>query len=262
MNLLAIRGCIRCKRVIKINAKGRCDACYNYLKRTGVEWPIGVKIKRLRKCVNCKREIKINAKGRCSACYNCLMRNGIERPIKLIAKEDQFCVDCKEKPVYCMDRCKVCYDYHLRYKGKRKRPAYLRNRHKLNCKNPVCKKPLRLDISPIKGYCKQCYEYFRKRGVERPAVLTRLILPPGYTTCSNPNCERPLARPGFCGGCLSWFNEYGEQRQKKLCSKRVDLGWCECGEVATTEYSFTVKKTKYTSILCANCLEIETSLVL
>ncbi len=260
MNALATRQCVRCKRVIKINAHGRCDACYSYLRRTGIERPIGAKVKKPQKCVNCKREIKINARGRCSACYNCLMRNGVERPINSIVKEDRFCIDCKEEPVYCVDRCKTCYDYHLRYKGKRKRPAHLRNRHKLNCKNPACKKPLRIDISPAKGYCKQCYEYFRKRGVDRPAVLARLILPPGYTACSNPNCDRPLVRPGFCGGCLGWFDEYRELRPRKLCPERVDLGWCECGEIATTEYRFKVEKTEYALILCDYCKFIEESL--
>lgn len=214
----------------------------------------------IRKCVRCKRTVKINAKGRCSACYNYLIRNEVERPQRLINIRNRFCIDCKVNPVYCMDRCKVCYDYQL-YNG-RKRPVHLRKKDRLDCKNPNCRKPLRLCKKPVQGYCGKCYEYYRKRGIDRPARFARFQLEPGFKPCKNPNCDKPLKRQDRCADCLNWLLRYHRERPAELCPQRVDLGWCECGEIATTEYRFKVERTEYTLILCDNCLEIETSLIL
>lgn len=202
--------------------------------------------------------MKINAKGRCSTCYNYRRHNGgAERPIRLYDIADRFCMDCKEEEIFCMDRCKSCYDYWLRYDKKKTRPAHLRNRHKDNCKNSGCLKPLKHCNSPVKGRCKQCNEYWRKRGLERPAKFARFTPPFGYTTCDNPNCDKPLSRRGTCGDCVAWQKLYGKDRPREFCPIRVTLGWCECGSVAEVEHVETVHKTKFTAILCPPCHEIE-----
>ncbi len=171
--------------------------------------------------------------------------------------ENRFCADCKEEEIFSKDRCKTCYDYWLRYDKKKTRPAYLRNKHKRNCKNPHCQKPLRHCSSPVKGRCKQCNEYWRRRGFERPAKFARFIPPAEYTTCNNLNCDKPRSRKGICGDCVSWKKLYGEARPREFCPVRVTLGWCECGNVAEVEHITTVQKTTYRTTLCVSCYEIE-----
>lgn len=166
-------------------------------------------------------------------------------------------MDCKEEEIFCMDRCRTCYNYWLSYGKKKTRPALLRNRNKNNCKNPDCLKPLRHCTTPVKGRCKQCNEYWRKRGFERPAKFARFTPPFGYTTCSNPNCDKPRSRPGTCGDCVAWEKLHGQPRPREFCPIRVELGWCECGNVAEIEYAVTVIKTTYKTILCPSCYEIE-----
>lgn len=209
-------------------------------------------------CVRCSRKIKINARGRCSACYNYWLRNGgEERPVRLYNIRDRFCMDCKEEEIFSMDRCRTCYNYWLSYDKKKTRPIHLRNRNKMDCKNLHCKKPLRLDIEPVKGRCKQCNEYWRRHKKDRPAKFARFTPPYGYTTCDNPNCDKPLSRKGTCGDCVAWEKLYGEDRPREFCPIRVMLGWCECGNVAEIKYDVTVTKTIYESILCPSCYEIE-----
>lgn len=94
--------CRRCKQK-QATRMGRCDACYTYIMRHGVERP---KAKFTDKCLNCKRPLlKAGVKtkrnnyrnGLCMACYNYQFRHGKPRPKHLIEKQAKgshgFC-DC------------------------------------------------------------------------------------------------------------------------------------------------------------------------
>jgi len=98
---------------------GRCDACYTYIMRHGVERP---KAKFTDKCMNCKRPLLkagVKAKrenycnGLCMACYRYQLEHGKPRPKHLIEKKLNgsygFC-DC-DKPA--THKVKIVIHDHL-----------------------------------------------------------------------------------------------------------------------------------------------------
>lgn len=197
---------------------------------------------------------------RCSTCYTYLRRRGIDRPKRLI-KKVEACQDCREGVAFAKGRCRTCYGYFLT-NGKT-RPSHLRRKSTMDCRNPNCRKPLRLCVRSFRGYCVTCYDYRRQNnGGDRPARHARLELEPGYRYCENPNCDKVLRASAYgvtrCRACLNWMREKWEERPQELCPHRVTLGWCECGKVARHVVSLWPGR-RGELILCERCYELEES---
>lgn len=126
--------CRRCKQK-QATRMGRCDACYTYIMRHGVERP---RARFTDKCLNCKRPLlkagvrtKENSyrNGLCMACYNYqLKHDGKPRPKRLIEKHlsgsAEFC-ECNRPATHTvmiqihdhvepMPLCDDCYAEHQR----------------------------------------------------------------------------------------------------------------------------------------------------
>lgn len=219
-------------------------------------------------CTNCGFKRKIKGKKECVRCWNYEWRNGVKRPPADILPGSRknpfaFCRWCKEREVLALGLCVSCYFYQWRTGGQ-KRPVHMRNRSmdKGNCKNPHCKKPLKLVEHKIKGYCSLCYRYDWEYKINRPARLTRFISDPenGYYPCLNSNCDKPIKftykNKGYCYPCKRWFSTYCNDRPRELCPQAIRLGWCECGKLAIIEveiYLGVNGKTADTLILCQEC---------
>lgn len=209
-------------------------------------------------CGNCDKEKPIKAAKKCSACWNYKQRYGIDRPARLYNKPI-FCKKCKDNYIRCKGLCFGCYNYQLVNNGKA-RPRHLRN--KTICKNPNCGKPL---FGTRRGFCKPCYNYDLARGVDRPLRYTKFLLDDGYFYCKNPNCDKPIKskkRQGYCSLCFNWQRKYKKDRPRELCPQKIDLGWCDCGEVAKRELEIALGengKTHMKLILCESCYDLECS---
>jgi hypothetical protein len=59
-------------------ARGRCNTCYVYWRRHGVERPQGPRPRR--PCQTCGQLVQQFHRGRCNACYQYWYRHGVERP--------------------------------------------------------------------------------------------------------------------------------------------------------------------------------------
>lgn len=98
-----------------IRARGRCQACYVFLRRHGRD----VRREEMRParrqevpCDNCRRR-PVRAQGRCRTCYQYWRRTGRERPVTPLieAQEDGLCGVCGQRRVYRQHRCRSCYAY-------------------------------------------------------------------------------------------------------------------------------------------------------
>lgn len=102
-----------------IRARGRCQACYVFLRRHGRD----VRREEMRSfrrrevaCHNCRRR-PARAYGRCHTCYQYWRRTGRERPITTTVRrrEDGLCGVCGDRRVYRQDRCRSCYAYRQQH---------------------------------------------------------------------------------------------------------------------------------------------------
>ena len=109
------RGCANahCQRR-DIRARGRCQACYVFVRRHGRDaTPDEMRSLRRRQeqsCQNCG-ERPIRVRGRCQRCYQFFMRTGRERPAAHALLHDGMCVVCGRRPPYRQGRCRSCYGY-------------------------------------------------------------------------------------------------------------------------------------------------------
>jgi len=101
-----------CQRHL-IHARGRCQACYVYLRRHGRDATppeMGRRGGGREKCHNC-RDGLVYARNRCQRCYQYWRRNGSERPSTGQKSRDGLCVNCGRRPPYRFGRCRSCYAY-------------------------------------------------------------------------------------------------------------------------------------------------------
>lgn len=96
-----------------IRARGRCQACYVFLRRHGRDvQPEEMRSRRPeRPCGHCGQR-PIRARGRCRICYQYWLRTGRERPLH---RRDGLCAICGERRVFRQDRCRTCYAYRRQY---------------------------------------------------------------------------------------------------------------------------------------------------
>lgn len=91
-----------------IRARGRCQACYVFLRRHGRDaTPDDMREYRRhakRRCRNCG-EALVFARGRCQRCYQFWLRTGLERSHK------GQCRNCGKRRTYRRGRCRSCYAY-------------------------------------------------------------------------------------------------------------------------------------------------------
>ena len=121
--------CSNCRRS-PAKKMGRCDPCYNYYNRTGIERSAAAcqkppRMKQPKWCKNCGR-MDVEAHGRCNACRQYYDTNGKERPRHLYkVDQDRRCRNCKiplaslgRKPSgqnrYACGQCDPCYRYKQR----------------------------------------------------------------------------------------------------------------------------------------------------
>ena len=213
-------------------------------------------------CANCNKAKSIKALRLCVTCYNYQQTTGVTRPARLYNRGSIFCRWCKRTKAFRNGLCRACFDYHART-GK-KRPQRFYRKAFANCKNPNCKKPLWIDRG-IKGLCGKCYNYQKKYDRERPLHVCRLM--PDCThpvICGNQNCDRPLRRAsrkrrkGYCTPCYDWQLQYGSDRPYDLCYRKIDIGWCDCGNVAIKAVEVQNGSGVITLALCLDCYELET----
>lgn len=94
-----------------IRARGRCQACYVFLRRHGRDaTPADMRKSRRhgkRRCHNCDEALEF-ARGRCQRCYQYWLRTGRERPCK---GQTGQCLNCGKRRIYRLGRCRSCYGY-------------------------------------------------------------------------------------------------------------------------------------------------------
>lgn len=97
-----------------IRARGRCQACYVFLRRHGRDaTPAEMRSQRRKaekRCRNCNERPRY-ARNRCQRCYQYWMRTGRERPSKGQKAGDGLCLICGRRPPYRFGRCRSCYAY-------------------------------------------------------------------------------------------------------------------------------------------------------
>lgn len=149
------------------------------------------------------------------------------------------CSNCRQRPAAKGGRCTACYNYHLRTGNERPAELCLKPRRE---KQPKwCKVCGRLDVQS-RGRCSACRQYYNTYGKERPRHLRKTD---NEEYCRN--CKVPIAslgrrpsgrrrcRKGLCEPCYSYKKRTGTQRPRHLWGTG-NLGWCECGYPATTQY--------------------------
>lgn len=102
-----------------IRARGRCQACYVFLRRNGRDakpQEMNARHRVEKPCHNCK-ERPIRARGRCQRCYEFWIRTGRERPSANQVRADGTCANCRRRQPYRLGRCRSCYAY-LKLHGK------------------------------------------------------------------------------------------------------------------------------------------------
>lgn len=105
----------------EIRARGRCQACYVFLRRHGRDaTPSEMRPQRRRvskkRCMTC-RQRPVYARKRCRRCYQYWMRTGRERLVEGQKGRGGLCLNCGKRPVYQLGRCRSCHAY-LRMYGK------------------------------------------------------------------------------------------------------------------------------------------------
>jgi len=170
--------CQNCGKHDRKMTKGRCQNCYRYWKRNGIERPLDVAILRSRTkqhvCVNCgapRREgrNRRGAHGLCRPCYQFFWANGRMRTdadkIRSRFQSPGICTNCKQSTELFRGLCRACYTYKS-LNGKR-RPYRLFREECSNCKAPFN------GYKPLKGRCRKCQQYVwdNPQGKERPAHL-------------------------------------------------------------------------------------------
>lgn len=130
--------CSNCQRAAA-KKMGRCDSCYQYYHRTGVERPATAYLRprrgtQIKWCKNCGR-MDVVAHNRCNACDNYYRVHKKERPRHLYKVDHEH-------------RCKNC-GIPLAAQGKRRSS---RNRFS-------------------RGFCETCHSYKRRTGKARPKHL-------------------------------------------------------------------------------------------
>lgn len=96
-----------------IHARGRCQACFSFLKRHGRDITRGeMRARRAVRgqCKNCHGR-PLYARGRCKRCYQYQRRTGRERVTAGQKSEDGLCRNCGQRPPYRLGRCRSCYAY-------------------------------------------------------------------------------------------------------------------------------------------------------
>jgi len=157
----------------EIYGRDRCQACFQYLYRTGRDRP-------LRRCPEGHWTTRPN---HCNVCHD-------PRPL---------CKNCGGKIARVRGRCLACAKYLNRH-GK-ERPKYNYN-PRSHCRNPSCRYPIRRGAPNARGgYCQACYQYRRMRGYDRPQRLTG-----GNKWCECGNkATHKIKTEDYCKIC---FNNY------------------------------------------------------
>lgn len=100
------------------HAKNRCDVCYEYRRRKGVDRPAYLVHAAAGGCLNCGRRGQLKGQGRCKTCYNYFWYFGRERRPALFnrsVKPGNPCIVCIDRPAYAQGRCERCYYYKYRH---------------------------------------------------------------------------------------------------------------------------------------------------
>ena len=78
--------CPICGRLEGARRQGRCDACYGYYRRHGVERSVAVQQRHYAQpCRGCRRLVPPNQRrrGYCAACYMAHWRAGVPMPARV-----------------------------------------------------------------------------------------------------------------------------------------------------------------------------------
>lgn len=108
--------CINCGRT-NIHALKRCDACYEYHRRHGVDRKVTT-VSKHKVCKNCGHP-KLRARGRCMSCADYYQRTGRERPQRLIEMHKArtinraigTCITCGMPAATDRPECTACRMY-------------------------------------------------------------------------------------------------------------------------------------------------------
>lgn len=121
--------CANCGRSDQRITRGRCQACYQYLRKKGVERPRRlIEYYKLRSITRCRCGRPVRALGLCSGCYHYAKRNnGRSRPRHLREYPDRCLNPACRRPLAGQlvrkGRCPNCYQY--RWRTGEDRPAEL-----------------------------------------------------------------------------------------------------------------------------------------
>lgn len=106
---------------------GRCERCYQFRRRHGVDRPATVEPLRIQPgtfaiCQNCG-ETPIEARGRCRNCYQHLRKYGVERDRR---RRTRYCIICGRVRRMGRSRCHACDSYFRRVRTERPERLWMR----------------------------------------------------------------------------------------------------------------------------------------